>query len=73
LLDSDVATWVATDLSHGVEFVARRFSWLGGWIGPTLFGVAMALVLLRERAWNDLLFLAAALIGSNIALWALKR
>ena len=71
-LDSDVATWVATDLPHALELAARPFSWLGGWIGLTILGVATALVLVRERAWSDLLFLAAALIGSNVAVSVLK-
>ena len=71
-LDANGATWVATDLPHAFELLARPFSWLGGWIGLTILGVATALVLLRERAWNDMVFLAAALIGSNVAVLVLK-
>jgi undecaprenyl-diphosphatase len=71
-LDLDSARWVARDLPHALELAARPFSWLGGWIGLTILGIATALALLRERAWNDLLFLAAALIGSNLAVSVLK-
>jgi undecaprenyl-diphosphatase len=71
-VDVDVATRVATDLPHALELAARPFSWLGGWIGLTVLAVAMALVLVRERAWADLVFLTAALLGSNIAVSLLK-
>jgi undecaprenyl-diphosphatase len=71
-VDVDVARWVAADLPHGFELAARPFSWLGGWIGLTVLGVAMALVLVRERAWADCVFLAVALLGSNIAVSLLK-
>jgi membrane-associated phospholipid phosphatase len=71
-IDTDVANWVATDLPHVLELAARPFSWLGGWIGLTALGVAMAVVLVRERAWPDLAFLVAALLGSNLAVSLLK-
>jgi undecaprenyl-diphosphatase len=71
-VDVDVAKWVATDLPHALELAARPFSWLGGWIGLTVLAVAMALVLARERAWADLVFLTAALLGSNLAVSLLK-
>jgi undecaprenyl-diphosphatase len=71
-MDVDVAKWVATDLPHALELAARPFSWLGGWIGLTVLGVSMALVLMRERAWVDLVFLGAALLGSNLAVSLLK-
>jgi undecaprenyl-diphosphatase len=71
-LDANAAMWVATELPHAFELLARPFSWLGGWIGLTILGVATALVLLRERAWTDMVFLAAALVGSNVAVLVLK-
>jgi len=71
-MDVDVVKWVASDLPHALELAARPFSWLGGWIGLTVLGVAMALVLVRERAWADLVFLAAALLGTNLAVSLLK-
>ena len=54
-------------------WVARPFSWLGGWIGLTVLGVLGTLVLLRERAWLDLAFLAAALLGTQLLVTLLKR
>ena len=71
-VDVDVAKWVATDLPHALELAARPFSWLGGWIGLSVLGVAMALLLVRERAWADLVFLTAALLGSDLAVSLLK-
>jgi len=71
-IDVDVAKWVASDLPHALELAARPFSWLGGWIGLTVLGVAMALVLMRERAWMDLVFLGTALLGSDLAVSLLK-
>ncbi len=71
-VDTDAAKWVATDLPHIVEVAARPFSWLGGWIGLTALGVAMAVVLVRERAWVDLVFLGAALLGTSLATSLLK-
>ena len=67
-----MAKWVATDLPHALELAARPFSWLGGWIGLTILGVAMAVVLVRERSWADLVFLGVALFGSNLAVLLLK-
>jgi membrane-associated phospholipid phosphatase len=72
-VDTDVAKWVATDLPHVLELAARPFSWLGGWIGLTALGVAMTIVLVRERAWADVVFLAAALLGSDLAVSVLKN
>jgi undecaprenyl-diphosphatase len=71
-LDTDVATWVATHLPLAFEVAARPFSWLGGWIGLTVLGIAMAVVLVRVRAWEDVVFLVAALLGANLAVLLLK-
>jgi membrane-associated phospholipid phosphatase len=38
----------------------------------TILGVAMGVVLVRERAWTDLVFLVAALLGTNLATSLLK-
>ena len=72
-LDADVARWMAGDLPRAIELLARPFSWLGGWIGLTVLGVAAAVVLVRERAWLDLGFLAAALLGSQLAMLLVKE
>ncbi|HXG76616.1 MAG TPA: phosphatase PAP2 family protein [Gaiellaceae bacterium] len=70
--DERTAAWVAGELPAPLEWVARPFSWLGGWIGLTALGVAAAALLLRERAWLDLGFFAAAYLGSQLAVALLK-
>ena len=70
--DADAAVWVAGSLPDWVEWLARPFSWLGGWIGITALTVAAALVLARERAWLDLGFLLTAVLGSQVTVAFLK-
>jgi undecaprenyl-diphosphatase len=66
--DEDVARWVATHLPGWVEWAARPFSWVGGWIGVVAAGIAMAALLVRERAWIDLGFLFAVFaVGQLLA------
>jgi len=70
--DADVAVWVAGNVPEWVEWLARPFSWLGGWIGITALTVAASLVLARERAWLDLGFLLMAVLGSQVTVALLK-
>jgi undecaprenyl-diphosphatase len=72
-VDADVAEWISTSLPAWLELAARPFSWLGGWVGMTVLGAAMAVVLVRERAWLDLGFLGVALLGSTLAVSLLKE
>ncbi|MGH3078387.1 MAG: phosphatase PAP2 family protein [Gaiellaceae bacterium] len=72
-VDREVAEWVATELPGSVEWLARPFSWLGGWIGLTALGVAAAVLLVHERAWLDLGFFAAAYLGSQLVVALLKE
>jgi undecaprenyl-diphosphatase len=72
-VDREVAEWVASELPAWVEWLARPFSWLGGWIGLTALGVAAAVLLARERAWLDLAFFAAAYLGSQLVVALLKE
>jgi undecaprenyl-diphosphatase len=71
-LDEDVAEWVASDLPAWLESLARPFSWLGGWIGLSVLGAVVALVLVRERSWLDLAFFLAAFLGTQIVVGLLK-
>ena len=71
-LDRDVAEWVASDLRGWVEWLARPFSWLGGWIGLTALGVAAGVLLVRQRAWLDLAFFLTAFLGSQLVVAFLK-
>jgi undecaprenyl-diphosphatase len=65
-IDGDVAERVAEDLPRWIEWAARPLSWLGGWIGLTLLGIAATVLLLRERAWLDLGFFLGAYVGSQL-------
>jgi len=71
-VDVDVAEWVSSSLPTAVEWIARPPSWLGGWIGLTVLGVALGVVLVRERAWVDLGFLIATFAGAQIVVAVLK-
>ena len=73
VVDRDVAEWVAADLPGWVEWLARPFSWLGGWVGLTALGAAAAVVLVRERAWLDLAFFLTAFLGSQLVVSLLKE
>lgn len=70
--DAEVAEWVAFDLPSALELLARPPSWIGGWIGLTLIGIALGVVLVRERAWLDLGFLLATSAGTQLVVALLK-
>jgi undecaprenyl-diphosphatase len=70
--DQHVARWVADDLPAWIQSSARPFSWLGGWIGLTVLAVAAVVLLARERAWLDLAFLLAVIVGSQLMVTLLK-
>ena len=70
--DRDVAVWVAGHLPVWVEWLARPFSWLGGWIGVALLCLSTIVVLLRDRAWLDLGFFLVAALGSQVVVAVLK-
>ena len=72
-VDREVAQWVASDLPGWIAWLARPFSWLGGWIGLTVLGVAAAILLVRERAWLDLAFFVTAYLGSQLTVSLLKE
>jgi len=71
-VDAEVAKRVAAELPAWLETLARPFSWLGGWIGLTALAVVATVLLARERAWLDLGFFLAALMGSQLAVAVLK-
>jgi membrane-associated phospholipid phosphatase len=72
-IDGEVARWVSASLPEVLEWVARPFSWLGGWIGLTALGVVAGVVLVRERAWLDLGFFLVAFVGSQLAVSLAKE
>lgn len=71
-IDADVSAWVAAEVPTSVEWVARPFSWLGGWIGLLGLGAVAGVLLVRERAWLELAFFLAAFAGSQVAVTVLK-
>jgi undecaprenyl-diphosphatase len=71
-IDSEVLVWTTNELPAWLEWIARPFSWIGGWIGLTVLGVSTALLLVRERAWIDFLFLAGAILGTQAVVSLLK-
>jgi membrane-associated phospholipid phosphatase len=71
-VDADVAQWMATDVPPWVEWLARPFSWLGGWIGLTALGTAAGILLARERAWLDIGLFLAAFVGTQLLVSLLK-
>lgn len=70
-VDVDVANWAA-DAPDALVWLARPFSWIGGWIGVTLLVVVGCGWLVRERATVDLAFLLAAAVGSQVVVALLK-
>ncbi|HLG07856.1 MAG TPA: phosphatase PAP2 family protein [Gaiellaceae bacterium] len=71
-VDREVAEWVAASMPSWAELLARPPTWIGGWIGLTVLGVFVCIVLLRERAWLDVAFFLAAFAGSQLVGAALK-
>lgn len=69
--DVDLANWAA-DAPAVLVWVARPFSWIGGWIGLTLLVAFAVGWLARERATLDLFFLLAAALGSQVVVALLK-
>jgi undecaprenyl-diphosphatase len=70
--DAEIAEWVAGSLPAPAEWAARPFSWLGGWIGITALCLAAGVFLVRRRAWLDLGFVLAVVLGSQLAVAILK-
>lgn len=72
-LDLELAERVAETMPGWVQDLARPLSWLGGWIGLTALGVAAGVLLVRERAWLDLVFFVTAFAGSQLVVALLKE
>ncbi|MCS7006161.1 MAG: phosphatase PAP2 family protein [Thermoleophilia bacterium] len=71
-VDRETARWVAASLPAVLEWAARPFSWLGGWIGLTALGLAAVAALVRRRAWLDLGLLCLAFVGPQVVVALLK-
>ncbi len=62
--DRDVAEWVAANMP--AEWLARPFSWLGGWIGLTPIAVGLVLLLLLTRRFFDAAWAALTIGGIQL-------
>jgi undecaprenyl-diphosphatase len=71
-VDSELSEWVYEDMGRWGVWIARPFSWLGGWIGLTILGIVAVVILVRERAIHDLVFFLVAYLGSQVAVAVLK-
>ncbi len=72
-VDEETASWAASSMPVALEWAARPFSWLGGWVGLTALGIVAGVLLVRERAWVDLGFFLTAFLGSQLAVMLLKE
>jgi len=71
-VDDDVSRWVAGNVSGGLEWVARVFTWLGGVAGTAVVTVVAAIVLWRASRRADAIFVALAVLGITALVAALK-
>ncbi len=71
-VDGEVAVRVAESMPAWAEAIARPLSWIGGVVGITALCVVVLIVLVRERAWLDLAFFAAVVLGTQLAVAILK-
>ncbi len=70
-VDREVAEWVAVNMWAWAEWLARPFSWLGGWIGLTPIAVGLVLLLLLTRrsfeaAWAGLTIAGIQLVTALV-------
>ncbi len=64
--DREVAEWVAVNMWAWAEWLARPFSWLGGWIGLTPIAVGLVLFLLLTRRSFDAAWAALTIGGIQL-------
>ncbi|HEY4622051.1 MAG TPA: phosphatase PAP2 family protein [Gaiellaceae bacterium] len=65
-VDREVAEWVAVNMWAWAEWLARPFSWLGGWIGLTPIAVGLVLFLLLTRRFFDAAWAALTISGIQL-------
>jgi len=65
-VDREVAEWVAVNMWAWAEWLARPFSWLGGWIGITPIAVGLVLFLLVTRRLFDAVWAALTIGGIQL-------
>jgi len=65
-VDREGAQWVAANMWAWAEWLARPFSWLGGWIGLTPIAVGLVLLLLLTRRFFDAAWAALTIGGIQL-------
>jgi len=66
-IDEEVAVWVAANMPTAIEWSARPFSWIGGWIGLVPITAALVLYLVSSgRRW-EALWAGATIAAVHIA------
>jgi undecaprenyl-diphosphatase len=72
-IDTDVSEWVAASMPTWVEWLARPFSWLGGWIGLTLIAAIFGGELVRRARRGTAVLVLTCLAGAQLLNFALKE
>jgi undecaprenyl-diphosphatase len=72
-VDREVAAWVAAHVPTWAEWLARPFSWLGGWVCVTLLALGAVALLLRRRRWADALLVVVSLAGIQLLTLGFKQ
>lgn len=70
--DRDTAEWVAEEMPYWAEWLARPFSWFGGWVGLTVIAALAAGELFRRRRLLQAVTVVAALVGAQLLTSGLK-
>ena len=66
-VDAELSEWVAANMPTALEWLARPFSWIGGWIGFTAATVALVAVLAGARRPWDAIWVAATITLAQLA------
>jgi undecaprenyl-diphosphatase len=72
-LDLDVARWVARSMPTWAEWVARPFTWLGGYVGMPLIVVVTAVWLVRRGERSAAVLLVVVALGTHALVLASKE
>ena len=72
-VDVDVATWVARSMPTWAEWLARPFTWLGGFLGLTAVVAAAVTWLLARGARGEAALLVTVAIGIQLIVVASKN
>ena len=72
-LDVDVARWVVHSMPTSVEWLARPFTWVGGYVGTTIVVIPAMIWLVRRRQGGVALLLAVVAVGTQALVVSAKH